>query len=180
MKFVVLLLFFGTSVCTAIDERPNALLVTTIGQTSQLIGSKASSGKLEVGDFVISKTGLLQFKSKTNAFRLLPLVKFPGELISITILDHQDQVYVARFVEPGGGGVEGYYDICFRTIDGQVLAGPLELSGSLERVSSNLFLRSSAYVYDRYSKTVLRINHGPPTSPVPMLITNNYPLSVKE
>jgi len=102
MKFVVLLLFFGTSVCTAIDERPNALLVTTIGQTSQLIGSKASSGKLEVGDFVISKTGLLQFKSKTNAFRLLPLVKFPGELISITILDHQDQVYVARFVEPGG------------------------------------------------------------------------------
>jgi hypothetical protein len=131
-----------------------------------------SRSRFEFGAFVITKTGLLKIKGQTNEFLLLPEIRYPGELRSVFLLDLQDQIYLARFGEPGGIGVDGFYDICFQIKAGKVLTHGFELGGSLERVSDKMFMRSSSYLYDRASKTVLKLKYGDPATPTTIAVTN--------
>lgn len=139
--------------------------VTTVSQTG-------ARSKFDFDEFVITKTGLLTIKGRTNQFLLIPEERYPGELRSVTVLDFDDHVYVARFGEPGGIGVEGFYDICFQFKDGKILADAFELAGSLERFTDKVYVRSSAYIYDRLDKKVFRIKYGETMMPLPVAMTN--------
>lgn len=172
MKWAASFVLAGILICTVFGQQTkNASPVKS--QQSAKFGSPAvSRSRFDFDAFVITKTGLLTLKGRTNEFLLIPQARYPGELCSVMALDFQDQVYVARFGEPGGIGVEGFYDICFQIKGGKVLTHSFELGGSLERVSDKVFVRSSAYVYDRADKRVFKVKYGEPVTPLPVAMTN--------
>ena len=172
MKWAVSFVLVGILICSVFGQQQKNASSTKAQQAAKSSASAVSRSTFHFDAFAITRTGLLRLKGRTNDFLLVPQARYPGELRSVTALDFQDQVYVARFGEPVGVGVEGFYDICFQIKGGKVLTHSFELGGSLESVSNKVFVRSSAYVYDRADKRVFKVKYGEPVTPLPVAMTN--------
>jgi hypothetical protein len=175
MKWAASFVLVGILICTVFGQQTkdaSPAKAQQPGQSGAPAVPAVPHSRFDFDAFTIAKTGLLTLKDRTNEFLLVPQARYPGELRSVMALDFQDQIYVARFGEPGGIGVEGFYDICFQIKGGKVLTHSFELGGSLERVSDKIFVRSSAYIYDRADKTVFKVKYGEPATPAPVAMTN--------
>jgi hypothetical protein len=172
MKWAASFVLVGILICSVFGQQTRSASLAKAQQSAKSGASAVSRSRFDFDAFAITKTGLLTLKGRTNEFLLVPRARYPGELRSVMALDFQDQVYVARFGEPGGVGVEGFYDICFQIKGGKVLTHSFELAGSLERVSDKVFVRSSAYIYDRADKRVFKVKYGEPVTPLPVSMTN--------
>jgi hypothetical protein len=172
MKLTVSFVLAGILTCGAFAQAIKRASPTGLKQQQPPGGPTVLRSKFDFDTFVITKSGLLTLKGQTNEFLLIPGTRFPGELRSLQALDFQDRIYVARFGEPGGIGVEGFYDICFQIKAGKVLTHSLELGGSLERISDKVLVRSSSYLYDRADKKVLKIQQDEPATPMSVALTN--------
>ena len=96
---------------------------------------KGDSSILQFGELVIAKTGVLSIADQSARYLLVPEEKYPAELRGIAVIDLDARIYVARFFEPSGTGVEGFFDVCFRVKDREIVAALVENAGSLEPVS---------------------------------------------
>lgn len=172
MKWAASFVVVGILICSVFGQQQKSASPAKAQHAAKSSAPAVSRSTFHFDAFAITRTGLLTLKGRTNEFLLVPQARYPGELRSVTALDFQDQVYVARFGEPGGVGVEGFYDICFQIKGGKVLTHSFELGGSLERVSDKVFVRSSAYVYDRADKRVFKLKYGEPVTPLPVAMTN--------
>ena len=176
MKWAVSFVLVGVLIFNLSGQQGKSAPLAEAHQTAKSSAPAVSQCTFHFDAFAITRTGLLTLKGRTNEFLLIPRARYPGELRSVTVLDFQDQVYVARFGEPGGVGVEGFYDVCFQIKGRKVLTHSFELGGSLERslvpVSDDVHVRSLAYVYDRADKKVLKVKYGEPVIPLPVAMTN--------
>ena len=172
MKWAASFVLAGILICTVFGQQTKHASSTKAQHSAKPSSPAVSRSSFDFDAFAITKTGLLTLKGRTNKFLLVPQARYPGELRSVMTLDFQDQVYVARFGEPGGVGVEGFYDICFQIKGDKVLTHSFELGGSLERVSDRVFVRASAYVYDRADKKVFKVKYGEPVTALPVAMTN--------
>ncbi|HEY5915487.1 MAG TPA: hypothetical protein VJA21_33300 [Verrucomicrobiae bacterium] len=128
---------------------------------SFLIGAAPSTQKddssaIRLGDLSISKTGVLSINGQASRYLLVPEDKYPAELRGIALVDLNAGIYVARFFEPGGVGVEGFFDICFQVKGRHVTTALVKNAGSLERIAGATYARSCSYVFDAEKGVLLK------------------------
>jgi hypothetical protein len=127
-----------------------ALLVALAVTVASLISKKQDDAAFQFGEFEIFHDGELSIKGQSEHCLLVPRDKFPADLMGIDIIDLDEKVYVARFWEPGGIGVKGFYDVCFQLKNGKAFISQIEDAGSLERdpVDGSTYIKNCSYVFD--------------------------------
>jgi hypothetical protein len=142
----------------------SALLLVCAVIGASCVPKKRSDSAFHFGEFAISRTGLLSIEGQSAQYRLVPRDKYPAELRGIAIIDLAERTYVARFFEPSGIGVEGFFDICFQLRHGRVFSGQIMNAGSLERINGVTYIRSCAYVFDSEKRVLLKVDTNPTNS----------------
>ncbi len=128
---------------------------------SFLIGAAPSAQKddssaIRFGDLSILKTGVLSINGQSSQYLLVPEDKYPAELRGVALIDLNGGIYVARFFEPGGVGVEGFFDVCFQIKGRDVTTALVQNAGSLERIGGATYARSCSYVFDSEKRVLLK------------------------
>jgi len=103
---------------------------------------------LQFGEIKISTTGLVRVKNDPAQYRIVPVEKYPAELRGVSLVDCRNQIYVARFFEPAGIGVEGFFDVCCQLKQEKLLVRFIDNSASLERIGSSNYITTCSYIYD--------------------------------
>jgi hypothetical protein len=117
---------------------------------------KDNSSAIQFGELSISKTGILSISGQSAQYLLVPKDKYPAELRGVALVDLNARIYVARFFEPAGIGVEGFFDVCFEVKRGGVTTALVKNAGSLERIGGATYARSCSYVFDSQKKVLLK------------------------
>jgi len=117
---------------------------------------KDGSSNLQFGELFISRTGMLSINGQSAQYLLVPEEKYPAELRGIAVIDLNEKIYVARFVEPGGVGVEGFFDVCFQIKGKEIATALVNNAGSLERIAGVTYARSCSYVFDSEKQVLLK------------------------
>ena len=138
------------------------LLLTTgimLGTCLVLFGicKNHQRGMIRFGEVSISHSGTLSLLGQSRQYLIVPRDKYPADLTGLSIINVDKGIYVARFFEPGGVGVEGYFDVCFKVSGGKVFAQVIERGGSLERIGATTYIRSCSYVYDTDKDRLLKL-----------------------
>lgn len=116
--------------------------------------------------------GELTLKPGGDRFLLVPEDRWPASPHSLSAIDLEEDVYLARFFEPGGVGVAAYFDVCFKVEDGRIYSSEYMLAGGVERIRDEVFVRSSSYYYDAFEKVILKIYDPEPSHGVRIKLTN--------
>ena len=97
----------------------------------------------------ISGSGLVSILGTTAQYQIAPLNRghYP-QLRAVAAVDLDHEVYLARFFEPGGTGVQSFYDVCFRIQNGRVFSKTIDAAAAIERIGNRVLPRSVAYVFD--------------------------------
>jgi hypothetical protein len=132
------------------------LLLVCIVIGGSLLPKKRNSAAFQFGEFAISETGILSIEGQSAQYMMVPRDKFPAQLRGVAVIDIAEKVYVARFFEPGGVGVEGFFDVCFQLKNGKILASRIENAGSLERINGSTYVKSCSYVFDSEKRVLLK------------------------
>ena len=132
-----------------------SLLVGAVMGAS-LLPKKRDNSAFRLGEFAISRTGMLSIEGPSAQYLLVPRDKYPAQLRGLALIDLDEKIYVARFFEPGGIGVEGFFDVCFQRKNGVILTGQIKNAGSLERINGSTYVKSCAYVFDSDKRVVLK------------------------
>lgn len=120
----------------------------------------------------VHPNGELTLKPGGDRFLLVPKDRWPASLHSLAAIDLEENVYLARFFEPGGVGVAAYFDVCFKVQDGRIYSSEYMLAGGVERIRDEVFVRSSSYYYDAFEKVILKIYDPEPSHGVRIKLTN--------
>jgi hypothetical protein len=127
--------------------------------SASLLAKKEGNSVYHFDEFTISGSGILSVQHNSAEYLLVPREKYPwAELRGIAAIDLDEKVYLARFFEPGGVGVEGFFDVCFQLKNGELLTGRVENAGSLERINGSTYVRSCSYVFDSDKRMLLKID----------------------
>ena len=124
---------------------------------AQGVAPKGNVGGLTFGEFTISRSGLLSLVGKPSQYMIVPQDRFPAELRGLAVVDLRHGVYVARFFEPAGTGVESFFDVCFQIRSGNVFSRTIDNTAGLERIDSAVIARSCTYIFDTEKRSLLRI-----------------------
>src|SRR5690349_16862419 len=89
-----------------------SLLFAVMGASPAV--KKRNNSVVQFGECTISRTGILSVEGQSAQYLLVSRDKYPAQLKGIAIVDLAEKVYVARFFEPGGTGVQGFFDVCFQ------------------------------------------------------------------
>jgi hypothetical protein len=140
-----------------------ALVLTAL--TGSCVGAASgSSGGITVGDFVISRAGVLHRRDSKTEYLLVPKQKYPAELRSVINVDVVSRVMVARFFESGGVGVEGFFDVCFQNRGNTIVAEFVNHSGSVERLENGeVHARAITYFYVTQLHVLMALDPGTDT-----------------
>ena len=81
----------------------------------------------------ISGSGLVSILGTTAQYQIAPLNRghYP-QLRAVAAVDLDHEVYLARFFEPGGTGVQSFYDVCFRIQNGRVFSKTIDAAAAIE------------------------------------------------
>jgi hypothetical protein len=141
-----------------------ALLVLLIAATTLLPAKEHDNTAFQFGEFKISAQGVLSIRNQSTHYLIVPQDKIPANLVGIAAVNLDEKMYVARFFEPGGIGVEGFFDICFRLKNGQIFTSKIENAASIERIKDATYVKSCSYIFDSEQHVLLKIdcsNAGP-------------------
>jgi hypothetical protein len=144
---------------TAALVTASLLFCVCVAIAASLLPKKKGNSVYHFDEFTISGSGILSIPHSSAEYLLVPREKYPwAELTGLAAVDLGEKVYVARFFEPGGIGVEGFFDVCFQLKNGEILAGRIENAGSLERINGSTYVRSCSYVFDREKRMLFKID----------------------
>ena len=111
-----------------------ALVVVLLIVNAAPSAQQSDLSSLQFGKLSISKTGVLSINGQSLQYILVPEDKYPAELSGMALVDISAQIYVARFFEPSGIGVEGFFDVCFQVKGKEITTALVQNAGSLERI----------------------------------------------
>jgi hypothetical protein len=132
-----------------------ALLLVSVVIGTLLLSKKRDNAAFQFGEFEISETGILSIAGQSAKYLMVPRDKYPAQLRGIAVIDLDEKVYVARFFEPGGVGVEGFFDVCFQLKNGEIFTSRVENAASLERINGSTYIKSFSYVFDSKKRVLL-------------------------
>jgi hypothetical protein len=143
------------------NEMKRFSFLAAVVLVSLLIGAapsaqKGDSSVLLFAELSLSKTGVLAINGQSAQYLLVPKDKYPAELRGLALVDLNARIYVARFFEPSGVGVEGFFDVCFQVKGRDVTTAVVQNAGSLERIGGATYARSCSYVFDSEKKVLLK------------------------
>lgn len=138
-----------------------AAIIISIGLVVAVISrirSEKDESAIQLGKIVVSRSGMLSIKGQSVQHQIVPVEKFPAQLHGLSIIDCKTDLYVARFFEPGGIGVEGYFDVCFELRDGVVFLKVVNNAASVERMEDETtHVRSCSYMFDSVKRVLLKL-----------------------
>ena len=135
-----------------------ASLLVCVVMGAALAPIKRDNSVFRFGEFTVSRTGILSIDGQPAQYLLVPQDRYPAQLRGIAVIDLDDKVYTARFFEPGGIGVEGFFDVCFKVRNGVILTSGFKSAGSLERITGSTYVKSISYVFDSEKRVLLRVD----------------------
>lgn len=136
-----------------------------------LLPTKRDKSLFPIGEFTVSRTGLIAIDGQSAQYLLVPRERYPAQLRGIAVIDLDEQIYVARFFEPGGVGAEGFVDVCFQMKNGAILTSGFKKAGSLERIAGSTYVKSVCYTFDAEKRRLLRIGSAD-TKPTEVILAD--------
>ena len=133
-------------------------LLTCFVMGAALAPKKRDDSVFQFGEFTVSRTGVLSMEGQSARYLLVPQERYPAQLRGIAVIDLDEKVFVARFFEPGGVGVEGFYDVCFQLRNGGILTSGFKNGGSLERIAGSTYVKCASYIFDSEQRALLRVD----------------------
>ena len=144
---------------TAAFVTASLLFCVCVAIAASLLPKKEGNSGYHFDEVTISRDGILSIRHSSAEYLLVARENCPwAELTGVAAIDLDEKVYVARFFEPGGVGVEGYFDVCFQLKNGKIHSSRVENAGSLERINGSTYVRSCSYVFDREKRMLLKID----------------------
>lgn len=131
------------------------LVLAVFGQVVSC--KKRNSGLIQFSEFAISASGLLSINGQSTQHLMVPRERYPSQLRGLAVIDIDESVYVARFFQPGGVGVEGFFDVCFQVKNGKVRSRTIENAASIERINSATYAKSNSYLFDSERHLLLKV-----------------------
>lgn len=147
------------------------LLVVSVAMAASLLSKKQDNAAFQFGEFKISGDGILSIKGQSVHYLIVSRDKFPANLIGIAVINLDEKVYVARFFESGGIGVEGFFNVCFQLKNGKIFTNQIENAGSLERIKGSTYVKSCSYVFDSEKRVLLKIDSAN-TKPIEVVLVD--------
>ena len=149
-----------------------ALVVVLLIVNAAPSAQQSDLSSLQFGKLSISKTGVLSINGQSLQYILVPEDKYPAELRGMALVDISAQIYVARFFEPSGIGVEGFFDVCFQVKGKEITTALVQNAGSLERIGGVSYAKSCSYIFDSEKQVLLKTDFVE-TKPLEISLTNH-------